>query len=182
MDLAPYDFIMNHSENDLKRLNKFVHRTFNSTDLPAAIFLEERVPVKIFKEDSIFDISVAVFPRFFTVTIFDRLSPTETLPKSTVPGSRIIFLVSVTTRLTGISTVGFNGSFPLTVRLAMYFPAGISAAITVNGTTVDLPASTTPLFTDALNHLGEVETRTVESELICLLLYATKSPLSEVSF
>lgn len=33
MDLAPYDFIMNHSENDLKRLNKFVHRTFNSTDL-----------------------------------------------------------------------------------------------------------------------------------------------------
>lgn len=33
MDLAPYDFVMNHSENDLKRLNKFVHRTFNSTDL-----------------------------------------------------------------------------------------------------------------------------------------------------
>ena len=33
MDLAPYDFIMNHTENDLKRLNKFVHRTFNSTDL-----------------------------------------------------------------------------------------------------------------------------------------------------
>ncbi len=33
MDLAPYDFVMNHSENDLKRLNKFVHRTFNATDL-----------------------------------------------------------------------------------------------------------------------------------------------------
>lgn len=33
MDLAPYDFIMNHSENYLKRLDKFVHRTFNSTDL-----------------------------------------------------------------------------------------------------------------------------------------------------
>lgn len=32
LDLAPYDFVMNHSENDLKRLNKFVHRTFNSTD------------------------------------------------------------------------------------------------------------------------------------------------------
>lgn len=33
MDMSPYDFIINHQENDLKDLAGFVHRTFNSTDL-----------------------------------------------------------------------------------------------------------------------------------------------------
>jgi uncharacterized protein (TIGR02757 family) len=36
MDLmgnAPYDFVMSHNENDLKRLEGFVHRTFNGYDL-----------------------------------------------------------------------------------------------------------------------------------------------------
>jgi len=33
MDDAPYDFIGNHSEKDLKRLLQFRHRTFNVTDL-----------------------------------------------------------------------------------------------------------------------------------------------------
>ena len=33
MDMAPYDFIMNHKEKDLLRLTKFKHRTFNTTDL-----------------------------------------------------------------------------------------------------------------------------------------------------
>lgn len=35
MDLmgnAPYDFVMSHSENDLKKLDNFVHRTFNGKD------------------------------------------------------------------------------------------------------------------------------------------------------
>ncbi|MDX2188667.1 MAG: TIGR02757 family protein [Bacteroidota bacterium] len=32
MDNSPYDFIMNHKENDLKRLVYFKHRTFNYTD------------------------------------------------------------------------------------------------------------------------------------------------------
>lgn len=32
MDMAPYDFILNHSEGDLKRLLNFKHRTFNTTD------------------------------------------------------------------------------------------------------------------------------------------------------
>lgn len=32
-DFAPYDFIMNHSETDLKSVLNFKHRTFNSTDL-----------------------------------------------------------------------------------------------------------------------------------------------------
>lgn len=33
MDHAPYDFIKNHQESDLKSLQGFVHRTFNSSDL-----------------------------------------------------------------------------------------------------------------------------------------------------
>jgi uncharacterized protein (TIGR02757 family) len=35
MDLmgnTPYDFVMSHTENDLERLDNFVHRTFNSID------------------------------------------------------------------------------------------------------------------------------------------------------
>ncbi|MEB8329222.1 TIGR02757 family protein [Flavobacteriaceae bacterium KMM 6897] len=33
MDQAPYDFIKNHQQDDLKRLQHFVHRTFNGEDL-----------------------------------------------------------------------------------------------------------------------------------------------------
>jgi uncharacterized protein (TIGR02757 family) len=33
MDNAPYDFILNHEEQDLKPFMHFVHRTFNATDL-----------------------------------------------------------------------------------------------------------------------------------------------------
>lgn len=33
MDGAPYDFVKNHAENDLKRFLNFKHRTFNATDL-----------------------------------------------------------------------------------------------------------------------------------------------------
>ena len=33
LDNAPYDFIMNHEEEDLIALEKFVHRTFNGVDL-----------------------------------------------------------------------------------------------------------------------------------------------------
>ena len=32
MDNAPYDFILNHSEHDLKPFEHFKHRTFNATD------------------------------------------------------------------------------------------------------------------------------------------------------
>jgi len=32
-DNAPFDFIMNHEESDLARLDNFVHRTFNGNDL-----------------------------------------------------------------------------------------------------------------------------------------------------
>jgi uncharacterized protein (TIGR02757 family) len=33
MDNAPYDFCVNHNDGDLKKLEKFCHRTFNDTDL-----------------------------------------------------------------------------------------------------------------------------------------------------
>ncbi len=33
LDNSPFDFIMNHQEQDLKKFSGFVHRTFNSTDL-----------------------------------------------------------------------------------------------------------------------------------------------------
>lgn len=33
MDNSPYDFVVNHKESDLIRLQEFKHRTFNSTDL-----------------------------------------------------------------------------------------------------------------------------------------------------
>jgi len=33
MDNAPYDFCLNHTDNDLKKLEGFCHRTFNDTDL-----------------------------------------------------------------------------------------------------------------------------------------------------
>ncbi|RZL33072.1 MAG: TIGR02757 family protein [Pedobacter sp.] len=33
MDNSPYDFVLNHSDTDLKQLLQFKHRTFNDTDL-----------------------------------------------------------------------------------------------------------------------------------------------------
>ena len=33
MDNAPYDFCLNHTDADLKKLEGFCHRTFNDTDL-----------------------------------------------------------------------------------------------------------------------------------------------------
>lgn len=38
MDHAPYDFIMNHEETDLKRFLGFAHRTYNTTDVLYFIF------------------------------------------------------------------------------------------------------------------------------------------------
>lgn len=37
MGNAPYDFVMSHSENDLDRLESFVHRTFNGQDFACFI-------------------------------------------------------------------------------------------------------------------------------------------------
>ncbi|MBY0432710.1 MAG: TIGR02757 family protein [Cyclobacteriaceae bacterium] len=42
MDHAPYDFVRHHAPADLKRFEKFVHRTFNATDLFYFIFFLSR--------------------------------------------------------------------------------------------------------------------------------------------
>ncbi len=47
MDRAPGDFILNHKDNDLKQLSRFVYRTFNSSDL---LFLVEALH-RIYKEE-----------------------------------------------------------------------------------------------------------------------------------
>ncbi len=38
LENSPYDFIMNHTDEDLKKIDGFVHRTFNSTDF--LVFIE----------------------------------------------------------------------------------------------------------------------------------------------
>lgn len=43
MDNQPYDFIMNHSENDLKPFEHFKHRTFNATDALYYIYFLKHV-------------------------------------------------------------------------------------------------------------------------------------------
>lgn len=42
MDNSPYDFILNHSQTDLKSFQGFVHRTFNDTDLLYFIYRLQR--------------------------------------------------------------------------------------------------------------------------------------------
>lgn len=57
MDNSPYDFVTQHSEQELKGLLKFKHRTFNDTDLLYCIhFLRKHYAV----EDSL---ETAFFPR-----------------------------------------------------------------------------------------------------------------------
>lgn len=43
MDMAPFSFIMNHSSADLKKLNGFVHRTFNSFDAATMIQMLQNI-------------------------------------------------------------------------------------------------------------------------------------------
>jgi uncharacterized protein (TIGR02757 family) len=42
MDMAPYDFVLQHQEQDLKRLLGFKHRTFNDTDLLYLVYFLHR--------------------------------------------------------------------------------------------------------------------------------------------
>lgn len=43
MDNSPYDFIMNHTKEDLERFNDFKHRTFNGEDLKCFITQIQRI-------------------------------------------------------------------------------------------------------------------------------------------
>jgi uncharacterized protein (TIGR02757 family) len=57
MDNSPYDFIKNHSENDLLRLLSFRHRTFNSTDTLYFIHFLKHIYTK---SDSLEDLFVTL--------------------------------------------------------------------------------------------------------------------------
>lgn len=74
MDNAPFDFIKNHKENDLKQLLSFKHRTFNDTDLLYCIqFMKkhyqdyESLEDAFIPDDSIQDIesSLIHFQKYF---------------------------------------------------------------------------------------------------------------------
>lgn len=56
MDNSPYDFVINHTDRELKRLVGFKHRTFNETDL---FFCIEFFKYHFSKEDSL---ETAFFP------------------------------------------------------------------------------------------------------------------------
>jgi uncharacterized protein (TIGR02757 family) len=76
MDNAPYDFILNHTDNDLKRLLGFKHRTFNDTDLLYFVqflqhhylrnkSLETAFTVGMNKEDETTENGLNLFFRYF---------------------------------------------------------------------------------------------------------------------
>ena len=65
MDNAPYDFIVNHKEPDLKKMLGFKHRTFNTTDLLYFIhFLNAHYRGQLFKG----------FPNVNTTSPVDEIS------------------------------------------------------------------------------------------------------------
>ncbi|MGF1636463.1 MAG: TIGR02757 family protein [Cyclobacteriaceae bacterium] len=59
MDNQPYDFIMNHSENDLKPFEQFKHRTFNATDALYYIYFLKYVYNRYKSLEELFSTGVA---------------------------------------------------------------------------------------------------------------------------
>lgn len=63
MDEAPYDFLLNHQENDLKKFMVFAHRTFNATDLLYFIyFLQDHYQRFDSLEDAFVPLEVYTLP------------------------------------------------------------------------------------------------------------------------
>lgn len=73
MDNAPYDFVRNHEQNDLKVFDSFVHRTFNSIDLRYFIIALRHIYTKhggleeLFKptEQEFMDVPLSRFKNIF---------------------------------------------------------------------------------------------------------------------
>lgn len=71
MDNAPYDFTLNHTDDDLRILDRFVHRTFNATDL--TFFIKSLKNIyknhdgleNIFATDADLQITISNFKRIF---------------------------------------------------------------------------------------------------------------------
>jgi uncharacterized protein (TIGR02757 family) len=83
MDNAPYDFVVNHNENELKKFDGFVHRTFNSTDAVTFVTslkniylnrggLEKVIAGGYQKTGGIFDALTEFFDVFFSVEHLPR--------------------------------------------------------------------------------------------------------------
>ncbi len=81
MDMSPHDFILNHSADDLKPFEKFVHRTFNGIDCTYFIGalkniyinhkgIEEVFTANTSKEDTSLEHAIVAFRGVFFETPF----------------------------------------------------------------------------------------------------------------
>ena len=73
MGNSPYDFIMNHDEQDLDRFNGFVHRTFNQTDLVYFIKSIKNIYVNYGGLENVFAQSVTPFSTQFAIHEFKKV-------------------------------------------------------------------------------------------------------------
>ena len=82
LDNYPFDFVMNHSENDLEKLDNFVHRTFNEIDLKTFVMSLKNIYTNhkgleyifaVNQDDSSMQKSISMFKKtFFEVEHFSR--------------------------------------------------------------------------------------------------------------
>ncbi|HEY1025047.1 MAG TPA: TIGR02757 family protein [Sphingobacteriaceae bacterium] len=77
MDGAPYDFIINHQETDLKRFFGFKHRTFNETDTLYFIYFFRHHYTKYLSLEAAFQPSVAVFREDFMAEVEKHNMPDD---------------------------------------------------------------------------------------------------------
>jgi uncharacterized protein (TIGR02757 family) len=91
MDNSPFDFVMHHSESDLKSMNSFKHRTFNSSDLLYFIhFFKKYYAVHTTLEDAFLpnaeggDIESGL-TGFHTLFINDEYFPSRTIKHVSTP-------------------------------------------------------------------------------------------------
>ncbi|WP_461051209.1 TIGR02757 family protein [Spirosoma arcticum] len=87
MDGAPYDFVQNHEESDLKRFLSFKHRTFNATD---ALYFLHFFHQYYQANDSLEDAFLNV-PAGFSSSETDGLKPAGTHTVGTVEQALITF-------------------------------------------------------------------------------------------
>lgn len=91
MGNAPHDFIMNHSEYNLKRLDGFVHRTFNSIDLKYFIKVLKHIYIEHGGIETVFskhvsDTSVIPAIEVFHKIFFSLPHPARTVKHVADPG------------------------------------------------------------------------------------------------
>ncbi len=81
MEASPYDFVLNHQENDLKKFKGFVHRTFNEQDLSYFIVSLKNIHQKHGGLEKIFSVnSKSIQERIhqFKKTFFELNHPQRT--------------------------------------------------------------------------------------------------------